>query len=213
MLGKNKDTKGKGWKISIDRPEEMYGEPSLYYTADEVERYARSGGIQKTQQKIAERILELLKLKSGRILDLGCGPGYTMEVYKNAGFDVLGLDILSNMLNKAREKGLNCIQGNMKDLPVIFKRDEFDGVVSASALQWLKQAQDVEQVARGIYYVLKEKGKFVIQFYPKSQDEMMKTAKIFKNAGFEGQIIVDNPHNPIKRVIFIVMQKSKVKKK
>ncbi|MFC1685821.1 class I SAM-dependent methyltransferase [Nanoarchaeota archaeon] len=207
MLGRRKNAKEKGWKVSIDRPEEIYVEPSKYYTDEEVKKYILSGGMKRTQEKIAYRILELAKLKGGKVLDMGCGIGYTASVYEREGFSVVGLDVLPKMLEEARKKGLRVVEGDMRDVSDMFGEGSFDAIFSVSALQWLKEKKDLEKVAFGIRKVLKAGGKLVIQFYPKTEEEMMMTAKIFKKAGFEGQIIIDNPKNPMKRVIFLVMDK------
>lgn len=195
--------KHKGWRVSIDRPEEIYENARAYYTDDEIERYARSGAIRKTQEKIAYRILELLDIDRGKILDLGCGPGFTAKVYEREEFQVTGLDNIPEMLKKAE---CNYVLGDMKNLTELFKEKKFDAVVSASALQWIKDI-DIKKVASGIHYILKYGGKLVIQFYPKSEEEMIKTAREFKKAGFEGRIIIDNPDNAMKRVIFLVFRK------
>lgn len=211
MMGKKKHKNRRRhhkWVVSIDRPEEIYGDPSLYYTDEEIEKYARCGGMRRAQEKIAYRIIELLDLeKKAKLLDLGCGIGYTTSVYKSEGYDVTGLDILPKMLQKARERGLKVVEGDMRELPNLFDKCSFDAVVSASALQWLKQREDVLKVANGINYVLQDKGKVVIQFYPKSEEEMINTARIFKKEGFNGEIIVDNPENPKKRTIYLVMER------
>ena len=198
-----------GWVVSIDRPEEIYGDPSLYYTDEEIEKYARCGGMRRAQEKIAYRIIELLDLeKKAKLLDLGCGIGYTTSIYKSEDYDVTGLDILPNMLQKAQEKGLKVVEGDMRELPTLFDKSSFDAVVSASALQWLKQREDITKVSSGINYVLRERGRLVIQFYPKSEEEMMNVARIFRRNGFDGEIIVDNPKNPKKRMIYLVMKKN-----
>jgi len=211
IMGKKKHkNKKKGYKVvSIDRPEEIYGTPSLYYTDEEIEKYARCGGIRRAQEKIAYRIIELLDLeKKAKLLDLGCGVGYTTAIYKSEGYDVIGLDVLPKMLQKAREKGLRVVEGDMRELPTLFDKGSFDAVVSASALQWLKQREDIIKVAYGINHVLRDKGRVVIQFYPKSEEEMMNVARIFKREGFSGEIIIDNPENPKKRTIYLVMNKN-----
>ena len=90
MKWHGKPEKNRGWKVKIDRPEEIYGNPEDYYTEEEIERYARSGGMRRAQQKIALRILQLLNIEEGsKLLDLGCGVGYTTEVYLNKGFEVV----------------------------------------------------------------------------------------------------------------------------
>jgi cyclopropane fatty-acyl-phospholipid synthase-like methyltransferase len=211
MMGKNYKSRRKNrrWIVSIDRPEEIYGDPSLYYTDEEIEKYARCGGMRRAQEKIAYRIIELLDLeKKAKLLDLGCGVGYTTSIYQSEGYDVTGLDILPKMLQKAQEKGLKVIKGDMRELPNLFDKGSFDAVVSASALQWLKQREDITKVSFGINYVLRDRGRLVIQFYPKSEEEMMHVARIFKRNGFGGEIIVDNPENPKKRTIYLVMEKN-----
>jgi len=199
--------KRKKWKVKIERPEEVYGDPSSYYTEEEIERYARSGGMKRAQERIAHRILELLGLKKGsKLLDLGCGVGFTTEVYRKEGYEVIGLDILPKMLEKAKEKGLKVKEGDMRELPKLFEREEFDAVVSASALQWIKEREDIEKLVSGIRYVLKKGGKLVIQFYPKSQKELWRVARLFKKEGFEGEVVIDNPDNPRKRRIYLSMR-------
>ncbi|MCD6403752.1 MAG: class I SAM-dependent methyltransferase [Nanoarchaeota archaeon] len=195
------------WKVKIERPEEVYGDLSLYYTEEEIERYARSGGMKRAQERIAHRILELLELKKGsKLLDLGCGVGFTTKVYQEEGYEVIGLDILPKMLEKAKEKGLKVKEGDMRELSKLFEREEFDAVVSASALQWMKKREDLEKLAFGIRYVLKRGGKLVIQFYPKSEEELWKVARIFKGQGFEGEVVIDNPDSPRKRRIYLSMK-------
>src|SRR3990167_2496709 len=98
----------KGWVVKNQRPEEFLGDPKWYYTEDEVERYSRSSGMKKAQEKIAFRVLELLSIPEGStLLDLGSGPGITAEVYRSEGFKVTCLDVIPKMLEKAEAKGLD----------------------------------------------------------------------------------------------------------
>ena len=46
----------------------------------------------------------LLSQEKGTILDLGCGTGTLSEMLYDAGYDVIGVDISSQMLGKAMEK-------------------------------------------------------------------------------------------------------------
>ncbi|MDP3881305.1 MAG: methyltransferase domain-containing protein [Nanoarchaeota archaeon] len=203
-----KNHKKSGWEIKSDRPEEIYTHPSEYYTDEEIAMYCRSGGMKKAQQRIAYSIISYLPLEEGnKILDIGCGPGHTLEVYDAEGLKVEGIDILPKMLERAKEKGFKVVQGDMKDLKTLFKAKKFDAVVSASALQWVKEKEDIKTVAEGIYYILKSKGKAAIQFYPKSEEELNEIRKIFDKAGFESQLIIENRDNPRKRTIFMILKK------
>jgi cyclopropane fatty-acyl-phospholipid synthase-like methyltransferase len=208
MRKKRKLKKDKGWVVKNDRPEEYLGDPHFYYTDEEVEKYARSGGMRRTQEKIAYRILELLELEPGSsLLDIGSGPGYTAEIYRSEGFNVTCIDLIPRMVEKAKEKKFEAHIGDMKDVEKLFEGRKFDGVVSVSALQWIKDKQEIQIVAQGIYSVLNKGNPLIIQFYPKSEREAKETAKIFMQNGFHGQVITDFPEIPKNRTIYLVMKR------
>ena len=60
------------------------------------ERYARAG------QEIDE-LLALTGVRSGRVLDMACGPGRHAVAVAERGFRVTGVDLSSFLLSKARE--------------------------------------------------------------------------------------------------------------
>lgn len=197
-----------GWVVKKDRPEEYLQSPIDYYTDEEVERYSRSGGMRRAQEKIAYRVLELLGLEKGSsLLDFGSGPGYTAEIYRLEGYKVACLDLVPKMVEKAKEKGFKAYLGDMREVRKAFPKRKFDGGVSVSALQWIKDKGEIEKVAEGIYSVLKKKGKIVIQFYPKSEEELNEVAHIFCREGFKGEIITDWPKVPKNRVVYLVLKK------
>jgi len=197
----------KGWKVKILRPEEIYGSPEKYYTEEEILKYASSSHMRKTQQKLAKRIAELLNAKPpAKVLDLGCGVGYSMQFFKEMGFEVIGIDILDKMLEFAKQRGLNVKKVDMRELPFHFTEKEFDYVISTSALQWI-EIGEMRKVAKGCYYVLKDNGKLGIQFYPRSEEEMLKVGKIFKKAGFNIRFVIDKPNIPKKRTIYMIGEK------
>lgn len=205
---KQKKLKDKGWVVKNDRPEEYLGDPHIYYTDDEVNKYARSGGMRRAQEKIAYRVLELLKLKSGSsLLDIGSGSGHTAEVYRSEGYNVTCLDLISKMIEKAKEKEFEAYVGDMRQVGEIFTGRKFDGVVSVSALQWIKDRQEIQKIAHGIYSVLNKNKPLVIQFYPKSEQELKETAKVFTQNGFHGEIITDWPDIPKNRTVYLVMKR------
>jgi len=199
-----------GWVVKNSRPEEELGDPNLYYSDEVVEKYCKSGGMRRAQEKIAIRVIELLKEKGigegSSILDLGCGPGYTMEIYYDEGYEVTGIDLMANMIENAKTKGFKVFNEDMRNLKKL-KLKKFDAVVSVSALQWIKKPEDIEKVAEGIHFILKEKGNMIIQFYPKSEEELKDIAHIFATKGFKGKIIIDSPERLKNRLIFLVMNK------
>lgn len=205
---KGKLKKNKGWVVKNDRPEEYLGDPNFYYTDDEVNKYARSGGMRRAQEKIAYRVLELLELKPGSsLLDIGSGPGYTSEIYRSEEYNVTCLDLIPKMIEKAKEKEFEAYVGDMRQIGEIFAGRKFDGVVSVSAIQWIKNKQEIQKVAQGIYSVLDKNKPLVIQFYPKSEQELKETASVFTRNGFHGEIITDWPDIPKNRTVYLVMKR------
>lgn len=95
-----------------------------------------------------------------RVLDLGCGNGATVErlvsLYQ---LQAIGLDPSELLLESGRRKnpGLNLIQGRGEDLP--FSAWEMDGVFAECTLSVM---EDLEQVLKEIFRVLKPSGWLVI---------------------------------------------------
>jgi ubiquinone/menaquinone biosynthesis C-methylase UbiE len=65
----------------------------------------------------------------------------------------------------------------------------------------------LSKAAKEFYRVLKNGGGAVVQWYPKSEDEMLASADEFKRAGFEVTLRVENPDNPRKRRVFMLCDK------
>jgi len=102
-------------------------------------------------------VFSMMRTKSGKALDLGCGTGnYTLELLKR-GFDVVGLDASDGMLEVARSKGLNCIKGDAYALP--FQDRSFDLVLSVTMFEFIHEP---ERVLREIHRVLTPGGEVII---------------------------------------------------
>ncbi|MCD6478485.1 MAG: methyltransferase domain-containing protein [Candidatus Diapherotrites archaeon] len=195
----------KSWHVKSLRPEELYIKPEKFYTREEIERYAKCNAMRKAQQRLVARLIELMGIKPPlKVLDLGCGVGYSTEYLQSAGFEVIALDLLEEMVRVARNRGLNAIAGDMRELQKYFAKQAFDAIVSVSALQWIsKSPKDVKAFCFATHYVLKQNGKIGLQFYPQSEPELMRVADIMSKR-FSIEVIVDNPKNPRKRVLYII---------
>ncbi|EEB74977.1 class I SAM-dependent methyltransferase [Thermococcus sp. AM4] len=102
-------------------------------------------------------VFSMLRTRSGKALDLGCGTGnYTLEL-RRRGFDVIGLDASEGMLRIARSKGLNCIRGDAYSLP--FPDESFDLVLSVTMFEFIHEP---EKVLEEIYRVLRPGGEALI---------------------------------------------------
>lgn len=156
--------------------------PTKYYTKEKALLYERSGAFKRIQTKMALEAIEIANFTGKKILDIGCGTGFSTIILVEKGFKTSGCDISKNMLTLAKKKEIK----NLKLCSVTkldFKTNEFDGIISISTLQWLKP-QEYEMALEEMARVLKSKGIIVIQFYPKIKEELdyflLKAKKKFK---------------------------------
>jgi 2-polyprenyl-3-methyl-5-hydroxy-6-metoxy-1,4-benzoquinol methylase len=70
-----------------------------------------------------------------RLLEVGCGPGWALEVFRDSGFTVEGIDVSEEAVRRARKSGLEASVLNFEreDLG----RDGFDIVVAMEVIEHL----------------------------------------------------------------------------
>ncbi|MBY9007868.1 MAG: class I SAM-dependent methyltransferase [Candidatus Lokiarchaeota archaeon] len=203
------------FNIKKKRPEEIYDKVSDYFYGERLDSYATSKNIQRIQLKITKRALEIIQLQKEHalILDAGCGPGFASFYIKNIGYQVVAFDIIKDFLFYYDIKDINPIVGDMCFPP--FKPESFDAIVSISALQWIYR--DIEnkimthafsELISSFYKILKFGSKAIFQFYPKN-NTILEHMRIIINekSDFDGGFIIDNPDNPRKRRIFLILEK------
>ena len=109
--------------------------------------------------ELGKPVLELLEPKpQERILDLGCGDGVlTLEIVRRGG-DVVGVDLSPEMVDAARQAGIDarCVDGVQLSFDC-----EFDAVFSNAALHWMSPP---ERAISGAWRALKPGGRFVGEF-------------------------------------------------
>jgi trans-aconitate methyltransferase len=109
---------------------------------------------------LGEPLLEMLSPKPGmRILDVGCGDGTLTLKLQAAGATVLGIDASLDMVETARQQGLDVM---LLDAHEMGFDSEFEGVFSNAALHWM--VRNPRQVVQNIYRALKQGGRFVAEF-------------------------------------------------
>ncbi len=103
-----------------------------------------------------DNILNHLKPVLGeRILVLGCADGAMAKLIKERGCSVVAVDSNISMVEEARNKALDARLMNGENL--IFE-DEFDGIISYSALHWMRHP---DKTIAGVRNALKKGGRFV----------------------------------------------------
>lgn len=149
---------------------------------------------------------DFLDNKPYLILDLGCGTGFSSEILLDSGFRVIGIDILSDMIFKAKtkidylEKGfnLNLILADIKHLPL--RTESIDHMISISAYNFIlydrknynEKIKTLNNTAKKLRNVLKENGRVIIELYPNNEEELILFNSSFTNNGFNGFMIKKN---------------------
>lgn len=97
---------------------------------------------------------------SGKVLDVGCGTGRFLASMPTTGYELHGIDISAGMLEEARGRGLDVVEGSSGDLP--FADDSFDLVVTFAVLHHLIDPELVRATLREIVRVTRPGGKAVV---------------------------------------------------
>ena len=92
--------------------------------------------------RLAEPLLDAAGVEVGsRLLDVGCGPGYVGLAAAARGADVTASDVAASMVELARSRGLNAVQGDAEHLR--FADRDFDVVVANLLLPHLSRPEEV----------------------------------------------------------------------
>jgi len=153
-------------------------------------------------------LLDKINEKKCLIADLGCGTGFSSEILVEKGNRVIGIDILIDMLSKAKtkknflkkEKELELILADINFLPL--KQTSLDHIISISAYNFIihgkklisDRSKTITNTARYLKEVLKPNGRIVIEFYPKNEKELNIFMSSFKDNGFNGFMIQKDPN-------------------
>ena len=73
-------------------------------------------------------LMRLLGTGDGRCLDVGCGTGVATAVVAELGWSAVGVDVSTELLAVARERGLEVVEGSAHALP--FEDEAFEAAIS-----------------------------------------------------------------------------------
>ena len=108
------------------------------------------------QQIIAKSLVRELKSQPKRILELGCGSG---QVYNHISWDIdfyKAIDFSASMCElhpKGKNIEIKCFDFDSQEFLNEIKDDQYDIVLSASALQWSK---DLSKIIKHLSFITKE---------------------------------------------------------
>ncbi|KKM68765.1 hypothetical protein LCGC14_1457630 [marine sediment metagenome] len=206
------------------------------YKKEKAEEYDNLSWMERNQKKSTLLSIQFLfdekldsnknslleKDKSFLVLDLGCGTGFSSEVLVENGFRVIGVDVLLDMLSKAREKkvlyqkfrNLDLVLADITFLP--FRNNTMNFIISISAYNFIIQGRDnfldktklLNNTAKSIKKILKKKGRIIIEFYPENEKELNLFNKSFINNGFEGFLVKNNPRQKSGQTFLLLKKKT-----
>jgi 2-polyprenyl-3-methyl-5-hydroxy-6-metoxy-1,4-benzoquinol methylase len=78
---------------------------------------------------------------SGRIIDIGCGRGEMLEVLIEAGYDVVGVDLNSDMIETCRSKGLPVVQDDGIHFLEQVEDDSLRGIFCAQVVEHMLSSE------------------------------------------------------------------------
>ena len=93
-----------------------------------------------------------------KLLDVGCGTGVLSRLLVEKGYDVIGIDISENAINKCKNKGLNAYQQNLSE-KLLFRDEEFDCILMSEVIEHIA---DTFFVLHELNRVLKTGGVFIL---------------------------------------------------
>jgi SAM-dependent methyltransferase len=61
----------------------------------------------RDRARLSVDLLRDAGIQRGRLLDVGCGPGWALEVFSSAGYETIGVDVSEAAVEEARRRGLD----------------------------------------------------------------------------------------------------------
>jgi len=86
-------------------------------------------------------LAELVKLPAGKLMDVGCGNGYTLNLAKRLGWQTMGLEVDPSAVRVACAQGLDVQEGSYARLANF--RQAFDCIVCSHVLEHVHDPQDM----------------------------------------------------------------------
>lgn len=155
-------------------------EPRMFYdkVADSWYNIRHWSLFQEELEELSERWIR------GKLLNIGCAHGSDFLPLNRNKFDLYGLDVSIELLEKALDYSSKfnfqpkLIAGDMRDLP--FRENSFDHIISIASLHHLIEKNERIEALEEIRRVLKPEGEAFITVWNKKQREFMFEDKIIE---------------------------------
>jgi len=180
------------------------------YFGDAAEDYSTKQWMARNQHQTTQRALQLLldpKLgalhvpldETVIIADITCGSGFSSDILSELEFRFVGADLSFDMLRFAVDKGYDVVQSDIRFLP--FRDKTFAHGISISGLNFVAASATSRTECASCYNaaaiefgrILRDGGRYAVEFYPVDDRELELALSAFKRAGFRGFLVIDHP--------------------
>ena len=110
-------------------------------------------------KKMAIVIINELKIKKAKILDLGCGTGLSSVEFFKKGYEITGIDITPKMIEEAKKYPFKRLICQSLEVPLKAKDCEFDAAVLTGVMEFIQAPLELFLEVRR---VLKTEGLFAV---------------------------------------------------
>lgn len=104
-------------------------------------------------------------ITQGPVLDAGCGVGRAFSYFEERGFDIVGMDSVAEMLERAREQLplAELVEGELREVGSLFEPDSFGEVICLSnTISGLIEEDERREFCLGVAEILMPQGVFCI---------------------------------------------------
>jgi len=150
---------------------------SIAPSYDKVNRIV-SFGIDKKWREDA--IKEVIKIKKpNKVLDIACGTGDMIEIWKKHGVDICGVDPSIGMLNVAKQRFKDVKFYNLSATDL---KDINNNCADAISISFgIRNVVEIDKAIKEFYRVLNKKGIVLILEFTKSNNPLRKVVDIYTN--------------------------------
>jgi len=137
--------------------------------------YERDDYLSPVTVKRYNEILEKFEKyrKTNRILDVGCGMGYFLEIAKDRGWEVYGTEYTDEAIEICKSKEIEVRKGKLT--ADLFDKESFDVITSFEVIEHINDPVDEIRISRellrngGIYYLTTPNFNSLLRYYLKGK--------------------------------------------
>ncbi|ALU12117.1 hypothetical protein EYM_00485 [Ignicoccus islandicus DSM 13165] len=132
------------------------------------------------QSALVHKTLKKYGIRKGLILDAGCGIGRMTIALAELGYDVIGVDISPNFVEKANERIMRagvedkakCVVGDLRNLPEVVGGLRFDAILSWYSSFGFYGDEVDKSILRGFAWIAKKSSLLLIDI--ENRDSVLK---------------------------------------